>query len=131
MGDKHSSNKILATIVGLVVAIIGSTGLVVATHAPGAKVSVTRPGAVQPAKSPFTHISYKGEDGKTALDILRAHAQVTTRQSSFGEYVESVDEVQDGTNNKHWTFYVNGSPSPMWAGSYVSKAGDTIEWKFE
>jgi hypothetical protein len=135
MRDKHSSKTILGVIIALVISIIGATGLVVATHTPqAAKVVATntaQPSGVQAAETPTTHLSYKGENGKTALALLKEHAAVVTKQSSFGEYVDSIDEVKGGTDNKYWTFYVNGVQSQVGAGAYVSKNGDNIEWKFE
>src|SRR5882757_1640815 len=108
MRDKHSSKKILATIVALVISIIGATGLVVATHTPEARVAVAPAstarvaGAEQPAPSPVTHLSYKGETGKTALELLKTHAQTVTKQSSFGEYVDTIGDVKGGTDGKYW-----------------------------
>jgi hypothetical protein len=135
MRDKHSSNKILSTIIALVVALIGTTGLVVALHTPNAKVTVTphqqQAQSEQPKPAPATRISYKGEDGKNALDLLKQHVHVTTKQSSYGEYVDSINGVQGGTGGKYWAFYVNGAQAPVGAGSYTTKSGDNIEWKFE
>jgi hypothetical protein len=136
MRDKHSSKSILAVIIALVISIIGATGLVVATHTPQratvATSSTAQSAAVKAATKPFTHLSYAGEDGKNALELLKKHdGNVITKQSSLGEYVDSIDGVKGGTNNKYWTFYINGVQSQVGAGAYVSKSGDNIEWKFE
>jgi hypothetical protein len=137
MGDKHSSNKILATIIALVIALIGGTGWVVATHTPAAKdknkVAIAQPAAVEAAKTPtpVTHLSYSGVEGKTALELLKAKATIVTKQSAYGEYVDSINGVKGGTNNKYWTFYVNGTMAQVGADTYKTKGGDTIEWKFE
>lgn len=133
MRDKHSSNKLLAVIVALVVVIIGATALVVATNPPRttAKVAETTATHTPAAPAPTTHLSYKGEDGKTALALLKTHAKVVTKESSFGEYVDSINDTAGGTNGKYWTFYVNGAQAQVGAGAYVTKNGDSIEWKFE
>jgi hypothetical protein len=136
MRDKHSSNKILATIIALVIALIGGTGWVVATHTPGTKkdnkVATTQhTAAVEAASTPVTHVSYKGVEGKTALELLKAKAKVVTKQSTYGEYVDSIGGVKGGEGGKYWTFYVNGTMAQVGADAYHTKNGDTIEWKFE
>ncbi len=131
MRDKHAS-KLLVVIVGLVVAITGSAGLVLATQKPNTKptVSLQAP-AEQQATSKFTYLKYQGEQGQTALALLKAHAQVETKDSSYGPYVDSINGVKGGTDGKYWAFYVNGSMAQVGADAYSTQAGDHIEWKFE
>lgn len=131
MRDKHSSKKILISIAALVVAIVGTTTLVMATKEPARVATGRPPAAVQPATVPTTYVTYKGADNKTALELLKSQATVTTRQSSFGEYVESIEGVKGGDNGKFWTFYVNGQQAQVGAGAYETRDEDTIEWKFE
>jgi hypothetical protein len=76
-------------------------------------------------------IAYDGEDGKTALELLKIHARaVTTSASGLGELVETINGVgaRDG-NGYHLLYYVNGSMAKTGAGNYVTKTGDKIEWK--
>ncbi len=76
-------------------------------------------------------IKYEGEEGRTALEILKEKYQVQTKSfSGVGEYVESINSVKP--DNKHfWAFYVNGKFSNLGAGDYKTKNGDQVEWKLE
>jgi hypothetical protein len=129
MRDKHSSNKILVTIIALVVAVLGTTGAVIATQGHDKAVSVT-PHTQQQQKSTFTQLSYQGKSGQTALALLKKHAKVTTKQYSFGPMVESINGVAS-SGSKYWTLYVNGAQSQVGAGAYTTKDGDSITWKLE
>lgn len=75
-------------------------------------------------------ISYKGEDGKTALELLKTNATAVTKQSSIGEYVTSING-NDGGGKKYWLFFVDGKESSVGAGAYVTKSGENIEWKLQ
>lgn len=84
-----------------------------------------------PASAPAQYVSYKGQDGKNALDLLKASHKVEVKvYSGIGEFVDAIDGLKSDT--KHfWSFYVNGKQSTVGAGSYTTKTTDTIEWKFE
>ncbi len=73
-------------------------------------------------------IAYKGEEGKTALDILKARAKVRTSTSSLGELVEEINGMKS-SEHEHLLFFVNGEMSEVGAGGYVTKQSDRIEWK--
>jgi Domain of unknown function (DUF4430) len=73
-------------------------------------------------------IAYEGEDGKTALEILKARARVRTSASRMGELVEEINGVNNG-NGYYLIYYVNGAKAKAGAGNYVTKNGDRIEWK--
>lgn len=77
-----------------------------------------------------TTYSYKGQDGKTALELLKAaYPKSTTKTSgSLGEYVTGINGQEAGTS-EYWEFLVNGKSSAVGAGSYVTKSTDTLEWK--
>jgi hypothetical protein len=129
MGDTHSSKKILTTIVGIFIVLMGSTALVVAQRVPQQfTVRFSRPGATTAWAKP---VSYQGQEGKSALELLKSHVRITTQQSSYGEYVNTINGVQSGTDGKYWALYVNGKQTPIAAGNYITQAGDTVEWKFE
>ncbi len=133
MRDKHSSKKILVSIVGLVIGIAGATGLVMSTSRPDVKVATAQPDqhSVQAAQTQVDHLTYKGQNGKTALELLKQKATVITKQSSYGEYVDSINGLVGGTGGKYWTFYVNGTMASVGAGSYTTTANDSIEWKLQ
>ncbi len=108
--------------------LTGATGAVIVRTKPATAPHIA---VVQPAKNQLQQLSYQGETGKNALALLKAHATVVTKNSSYGEYVVSVNGVGGGTSGKYWMFYVNGRQAQVGAGQYITKAGDVITWKFE
>src|SRR5262249_20839307 len=75
-------------------------------------------------------IAYDGEDGKTALELLKLRARVvTTSASGFGELVVTINGVGARNNGFNLIYYVNGSMPKTGAGNYITKNGDKIEWK--
>jgi Domain of unknown function (DUF4430) len=87
----------------------------------------TAPSSTQ-AQTERTVIAYEGEDGKTALEILKARARVRTSTGQMGELVEEINGVNNG-NGYYLIYYVNGAKAKVGAGDYVTKNGDKIEWK--
>lgn len=76
-------------------------------------------------------ISYQGQEGKTALDILKSSYNVETKTyDGIGEMVTSINGV--APDEKHfWAFYVNGQQAQVGAGQYTTKQGDKISWKLD
>jgi hypothetical protein len=75
-------------------------------------------------------ISYQGQDGQKAIDVLKASHTVVTEDSSFGPFVKGIDGlVADSAH--YWAFYVNGQYATIGAHQYDSKSSDLIEWKYE
>lgn len=76
-----------------------------------------------------TSYLYLGQEGKNALELLKAkYPSTTTKTSTAGEYVTGIDGKEAGAN-EYWQFLVNGKEAPVGAGVYETKASDTIEWK--
>jgi len=75
-------------------------------------------------------LSYKGQNGKNALELLKKHATVQTKHYSFGDMVTSIDGVK-GIGPKYWTFYVNGKAASVGAGSYTMRGTDTLKWRLQ
>jgi hypothetical protein len=122
--------------VALLAALGGTTALTMATNAPtkdSAKVvsSQTSKPAADVAGAASTTVTYQGQDGKTALELLKQKATVVTKDSSYGPYVDSVNGVKGGEGGKYWTFYINGKMAQVGGNAYDTKGGDKIEWKFE
>lgn len=84
-----------------------------------------------PSPSKAETVSYAGRDGVNALELLKENATPETKDSSFGEYVDAINGISGGTDNKYWSFYINGKLSTIGAADYVTKNEDTIEWRFE
>lgn len=77
-------------------------------------------------------IAYTGQKDKTVLQQLKEAASgVVTKQSSYGEYVQSIGTLEGGADGKYWTFYVDGKMASIGADAYKAKGGEKIEWKFE
>lgn len=60
------------------------------------------------AKSPG-EIEYRGETGKTALELLRERATIqTTTDPRLGEFVTSINGRVSGIDDTYWIYRVNG-----------------------
>ena len=76
-------------------------------------------------------VSYYGQDGKTALEILKSKFHVeTTDFAGFGEFVNAIGGVE-ASDTHFWAFYVNGEMSMVGAGEFETSNGDRIEWRLE
>ncbi len=72
---------------------------------------------------------YPGQEGKNALELLKAkYPNTTTKTSTAGEYVTGIDG-KEASATEYWQFLVNGKEAPVGAGVYETKSSDTIEWK--
>jgi hypothetical protein len=80
--------------------------------------------------NPSAPIEYKGQDGKNALDLLKASHRVDVKSYSFGDMVTGIDGISPDANH-FWAMYVNGQMSQVGASQYVTKNGESIEWKLE
>jgi hypothetical protein len=123
----------------IIIAIIGFIGVIYAlTQKPTPVVthsSATQSQSKEQAKVqevPSTTISYRGESGKNALEILKEKHEVKTQEfSGIGEFVTAIDGVEADSKTNFWSFYVNGRQSPLGASQYQTKPSDSIEWKLE
>jgi len=76
-------------------------------------------------------IEYRGEDGRTALEILRdKYAVETTEFPGFGEFVTSIDGKSDDETH-FWAFYINGEMAMEGASTYVTNSDETIRWQLD
>ena len=79
---------------------------------------------------PTTTITYQGQDGKNALELLKANHQVEAKHYSFGDLVTGIDGVTP--DSKHfWALYINDKFSQVGASSYITKSSDTIKWQMD
>lgn len=76
-------------------------------------------------------VSYEGQTGKTALEVLKSLADVKTKDSSYGEFVVAINGVEADGTAEFWSFYVNGTLASEGAGTYKSTNGEKIEWRVE
>ena len=79
---------------------------------------------------PTTTIVYPGQDGKTALELLKANHRVDTKHYSYGDMVTGIDGITPDSSH-FWAFYINDQISQVGASSYVTKSSDTIKWQID
>jgi hypothetical protein len=82
------------------------------------------------AQVAVTEVSYQGQDGKSAMELLKASHQVETTHYDFGDMVNSIDGVKPDAEH-FWSLYINGQAATVGADAYQSKSSDTITWKLD
>lgn len=78
-----------------------------------------------------TTVSYLGQEGKTALELLQGGTKVIKDSSDFGDFVTGINGLEADSNKEYWSFYVNGEYASEGAGTYQTTDGEKIEWKLE
>ena len=73
--------------------------------------------------------SYKGENNKDALAILKEKAAV--EQDKSGLVVGINGRKAENKNREYWSFYVNGKMASVGPADYETIDADLIEWKIE
>jgi len=75
--------------------------------------------------------------GATAFSLLEELAQrenfeiESTLYEGMGVFVETIDGLKGGTDNKWWQYWVNNELPTIAADKKEIKGGDKVEWKFE
>jgi hypothetical protein len=113
--------KILFIFVGIILLIVSFGGLNFLN-----KIQQQKPIVVAKQVNQF---SYKGEESKNALEILKNKAKV--EQNLTGLVVSINDRMADATKKEYWSFYVNGKMAQVGPADYNTKNSDLIEWKVE
>jgi len=72
-------------------------------------------------------VTYKGQDGKDALTLLKQKTPVEQNKSGL---VVSINGIKS-TGHNYWAFYVNGKYAQVGPAQYRTKNGDVIVWKVE
>lgn len=83
----------------------------------------------EPEYSDSLIISYTGEEGKTALELLEASHLVESDASSMGTFVKAIDSVAIG-DGYFWLISVNDTMAMSAADKIMTKPTDTIRWHF-
>lgn len=128
-------NKKIITLIIVVVVILGTaTGLYV-YNTNNSEVNSEEKVLNQPNEDDeYTWseniLTYKGENSKTALELLEKYAK--TEKNGEGEmaYITSINGITPG-ENQFWSFYINDKSSELGAGSYITSDSDTIVWKLD
>ncbi len=78
-----------------------------------------------------TELSYAGEEGRTALELLlEADPSATVEGEGENAFVTGVGGVEAG-ESEFWALYVDGEPAQVGAGSLVTEDGQEITWRLE
>ena len=119
--------KIIITIGIIILVVIG----VLTFHASSISkqtAEIVRPTVVV-SRIQNNTFSYKGENGKDALTLLKQRTGVEQDHSGL---VVSIDgKKADNTKHEYWAFYINGKLAPVGPAQYVTKNSDVIMWKIE
>lgn len=75
-------------------------------------------------------ISYDGEDGKTAYDILQSKYSVEASTGSYGVMVSSINGLK-ATSTEFWLYSVNGEQPDKAADQFMTRSGDKITWEYK
>jgi len=77
-------------------------------------------------------VTYPGETGKTALEILESICKIETKASSEGTIitVTAIDDVI-ATSPAYWAFYINDTPALVSPNNYPTQPTDAIKWQLE
>lgn len=132
MLKKIKSGIVIAFLIGGIVGFLGGSAFTVYLDERGEKrigsgVSPKDTTDVLVEENPT--VSYTGEEGKSALELLHEHASYEQEASGL---IHTIDgRKTDNKRREYWAFYVNGKLAPVGPAEYQTKAGDKIEWKIE
>ncbi len=126
MPELFKAKRLEIFIIVVIIALIGVGYAFTRT----AKAPVTESQQQTSQQTAANGISYHGMDGRNALDLLRVFHQVTTKDTSYGPMVTTIDNVTPDKNH-YWAFYVNGKLADVGAQQYITKNSDLIEWKLD
>lgn len=82
--------------------------------------------------SDSAELSYPGEDGRTALELL-LEADPSAVVNGEGEmaFVTAIRGRAAKTESEFWALYVDGEAAQVGAGALETESGQTITWKLE
>jgi len=115
----------IAVIVSLLVVAVG---LKTIPH-PQSVQTIKQTATVKPTASIKNYFSYKGLEGKNALELLKQKTSV--EEAGIGFVASINNRPADKNKHEYWAFYVNGKLASVGAADYITKNSDTIEWKIE
>lgn len=122
----------LTAIFGAVLLAIGVTSIVLINLDDSPKNPPQKSEQKQaPTQEQVETVRFVAEPDMNVLEQLTQHAEVETKDSQYGAYVDSINGKKGGEGGKYWTFYVDGEMAQVGAEAYVTKGGEVIEWKFE
>lgn len=85
----------------------------------------------------YTDKPFEITTDETVLQVLQslnskdANMRLTTKEyKGLGTLIDSINGMNNGTDNKYWQYKVNGSAPQIGADQFKLKADDKIEWYF-
>jgi len=125
------NKKIVALVIGVLVLVGGGAGAYYLTQNNTASNNQSQTAKTSEEKATWIDnvLTYKGQDGKTALELLEQSATIVKSGEGEMAYITSINNLAANPSNEYWSFNVNGTPASVGAGSYVTKSTDTITWK--
>lgn len=110
----------------IIVVLLGGTIWYVAAR----DTQSTETTTVETTASPASEVvTYQGQEGKNALEVLKSEFTVTTEETSFGEMVQSINGLA-ADDSHYWALYVNGEMASVGAADIQTTPSDTIEWRY-
>ena len=97
-------------------------------------------------KELFLHIDFGNETSKDFLvdfkenysvfDLLKEASEklsfsIKSKTYDIGVFIESINGIDGGKDNKYWSYYVNGEMPMISADKNLLKLGDKVDFKFE
>jgi hypothetical protein len=133
MRDLHKNHKKpTLTLIALILALLtagtaGALSILGRSEPPTSNAPLAVGAQVEPA----TTVRFTAQADKTVLEQLQQVGKVTTKDSQYGPFVESINGFTGGTDNKYWSYYVDGQMANIGAGEYRTIGGEEIIWRFE
>lgn len=125
--DKRTK-KVGLILIGVFLLLIGAAAAFTVNN-PSKIVNKPTPTILSEKKVENKVVTYKGEDGKDALTLLKNVAKVEQNSSGLVTTIDGREALDK--NKEYWAFYVNDEMAPVGPAEYQTKNTDNIEWKIE
>jgi|SRR5688572_15099782 hypothetical protein len=125
------TKKLLIAVFGAVLLAIGVTSVALINLDDSPKNEQQQSQQKSTTEEQSDTVRFTAEADKNVLEQLTTHAEVVTKDSQYGAYVDSINGKTGGDGGKYWTFYVDGQMAQIGAEAYITKGGEVVEWKFE
>lgn len=137
------TTKVIILVLGVAIILVGGFLIYHATQ----NITTKEPAAEQNIqKGVSLHIDFGNGSSKdfsrdfkenySAFDLLKEASEklafpVKSKTYDIGVFVESINNIEGGKDNKYWIYYVNGKAATVSANNEKLNPGDYVEFKFE